>query len=522
MTRIGMLIGLLLPAVMVAAEEASPPKKLVILAGKKSHGPEGNGIHDYPWSAKLLKVMLDHSNVRDRIATEIHLNGWPEDEKTLDNAAAVFVISDGRDGDLYEEAVHFSTEARTAYLERQINRGCGFGVLHFSTFAPDKHAAQILRWSGGYFDWEEDGKRKWYSAIQTKDAEVTPVVKDHPALRGVGPFKLREEFYYNLRFNPDDRRLQPLLSVADLPGREPDGKWVAWARQREDGGRGFGTTCGHFYDNWQNEAFRRFILNALVWSAGVEVPAEGVTANFYSHAQLTAALAGKMGVERAVVDERPIRVLLFAGNAAHKWHNWERTTPVIQAELERDPRIKVDVSFDIEDLARRDLAKVDVIVQNYVNWHDPKGPSDSAKKALLEFMNRGGGLVAVHFANGAFHFSLPMAGESDWPEYRKLIPRVWNHHGKGEAQSGHDAFGRFTVRPSERPHEITAGLKPFGVEDELYFKQDGGDVQPLIVAKSNVTNRDEPLAWTSDFGRGRVFQTLLGHSEKTYAAFEAC
>jgi len=36
------------------------PKKIVLIAGKKSHGPEGNGIHDYPWSVKLLKVMLDN------------------------------------------------------------------------------------------------------------------------------------------------------------------------------------------------------------------------------------------------------------------------------------------------------------------------------------------------------------------------------------------------------------------------------------------------------------------------------
>ncbi|MFM7162087.1 MAG: hypothetical protein ACKO3P_17175, partial [Planctomycetaceae bacterium] len=51
------------------AAEAEP-RKIVVIAGKKSHGPEGNGIHDYGWSARLIKVMLDNSNVADRVSTE--------------------------------------------------------------------------------------------------------------------------------------------------------------------------------------------------------------------------------------------------------------------------------------------------------------------------------------------------------------------------------------------------------------------------------------------------------------------
>ena len=63
------------------AADAGPAKKIVLIAGKKSHGPEGNGIHDYPWSVKLLKVMLDNSNVADKVRVEYHLDGWPENER---------------------------------------------------------------------------------------------------------------------------------------------------------------------------------------------------------------------------------------------------------------------------------------------------------------------------------------------------------------------------------------------------------------------------------------------------------
>jgi type 1 glutamine amidotransferase len=280
-------------------------KKIVLIAGKKSHGPVGNGIHDYAWSAKLLKVMLDNSNVAERVRVEYHLEGWPRDEQTLEDADAIMIISDGRDGDRFEEAPHFSSPAHTQRIARQMRRGCGFLTFHFSTFAPDAFAKEILDWSGGYFDWETNGKREWYSAITTLEAEVLPATPGHPILRGVGRFSLREEFYYNIRFDPSDRTLVPIWTVPALKSRQEKGNIVAWARERADGGRGFGTTCGHFYDNWKHDNFRRMILNAIVWTAKVDVLSSGVTARFYTHAEITAALAGVEGTKRAVVDDRP-------------------------------------------------------------------------------------------------------------------------------------------------------------------------------------------------------------------------
>jgi type 1 glutamine amidotransferase len=497
-------------------------KKIVLIAGKKSHGLVGNGIHDYPWSVKLLKVMLDNSNVAERVRVEYHLDGWPRDKNTLEDADAIMVISDGRDGSLFAEAPHFASPAHRQFIARQMRRGCGFLTFHFSTFAPDAFARDILDWSGGYFDWETDGKRKWYSAITTQTADVLPASPAHPILRGVGRFTLREEFYYNIRFEPQDRAFVPIWTVPALNGRQEQGNIVAWARERADGGRGFGTTCGHFYDNWKQDNFRRMILNAIVWAAKVDVPASGVAARFYTHAEITAALAGVEGTERALVDDRPIRGLLFAGNAAHKWHNWERTTPAIKAALERDPRIRVDVSLDIEDLGRKKLADYQFIVQNYCNWNDPHGLSDGARKAFVNYLQAGGGLIVIHFANGAFHYSLPGAGGSDWPEYRKIARRVWNHQGDERTRSGHDAFGSFRVDIAPIRNAITDGLGPFTVDDELYFRQAGSaPIDPFITARSKITGKDEPLAWTYTYGRGRVFQTVLGHSEKTYDVFEA-
>lgn len=288
---------LVLPGLTLVADGSATAakKKIVLIAGKKSHGPEGNRIHDYPWSVKLLKVLLDRSDVREQVQVETHFDGWPEDERTLDDADTIVVISDGRDGTIGEEPPHFNTAGRTAVIERQIKRGCGFVTFHFSTFAAEANRRQILEWSGGYFQWETGGLRKWYSAIKVLDAGLALPTPGHAIVRGVSPFRLKEEFYYNLRFDPADKDLVPLLAVPDLPGRDPDGRWVAWAKERADGGRGFGTSCGHFYDNWKNDGFRKLMLNAIAWTAHVGIPENGIDSTYLEHGEITAALAATAG-----------------------------------------------------------------------------------------------------------------------------------------------------------------------------------------------------------------------------------
>jgi type 1 glutamine amidotransferase len=283
------------PAVFVLLQGSAPPavaqdvhakKRIVLIAGKKSHGPVANGLHDYGWSARLTKVMLDNSNIKNRITVDVFLDGWPEESKTLGAADTVMIIADGRDGGTGEEALFLAGEERVRFVGQQMRRGCGLVTFHFSTFAPEKYREYVLQWTGGYFQWETEGERRWYSAIKTLEAEVQPATPDHPIARGLKPFLLREEFYYNLRFSPQDASLKPIWIVPALEGREPDGNIVAWARQRVEGGRGFGTSVGHFYSNWQHEQFRKLILNAIAWTAKVDIPAGGVAAGYYSHDEI--------------------------------------------------------------------------------------------------------------------------------------------------------------------------------------------------------------------------------------------
>jgi len=118
---------------------------------------------------------------------------------------------------------------------------------------------------------------------------------EHPITRGVKPFTIRDEWYFNMRFTEGKRGVTPILAAvpdASVTTR-PDGphsgnpvmraqvargdaQVVSWAYERPDGGRGFGFTGAHYHANWGNEDFRRIVLNAILWLAKMEVPAGGV------------------------------------------------------------------------------------------------------------------------------------------------------------------------------------------------------------------------------------------------------
>jgi hypothetical protein len=277
---------------------AADKKNVLLIAGKQSHGP---GEHEHNAGVQLLAKCLEQG-AADRVMVKFQLKGeWPSAED-LGKADTILIYSDGGGG-------HPAVQGdRLQQLDKEMKRGCGFVCLHYAvepayekTGWPEgtkeapagrgskgKGASEFLNWLGGYFEQHWSVNPHW-----TANFKEFP---KHPISNGVKPFSTKDEWYYHMRFRTGMKGVTPILS--DLPPESttqrgegphagnPDQRkdvlelkapqHVAWAVEREDGGRGFGFTGGHFHAGWGNENQRKLVLNAIVWTAKAEVPANGV------------------------------------------------------------------------------------------------------------------------------------------------------------------------------------------------------------------------------------------------------
>src|ERR1051326_5621233 len=183
-----------------AAESPTPARKIVLIAGPldPSH-PRGS--HEYEQSVQLLKRCLDSSPNAPGLKPETHTNGWPRDPATLDSADTIVLITSGSDRKAQDHPLLVGDHA--GVIEKQMQRGCGLVMIHWTTFAPTGAVGdKVLEWTGGHFDYESgaDHPQHWLSRIQTVTVTAKPGAPDHPICRGLEPFQVRDEFYYRIRF----------------------------------------------------------------------------------------------------------------------------------------------------------------------------------------------------------------------------------------------------------------------------------------------------------------------------------
>src|SRR5262245_22583766 len=345
------LLGMLVATTLGFAQPKA--KKIVLIAGPLDASHPA-GTHEYEKTVRAFKYCLDNASNVTGIRVEAHLKGWPDKPKTLDDADTIVLVSSGSDR---KETDHpLLVGSRLAQIDKQMKRGCGLCLIHWSTFVPkDKAGDKVLEWAGGYFDYESGpAKNGWYSKIQTVTVKATPA--RHPITTGISPFEVKDEFYYNIRFRERDPRFVPVLTV---PMKGEGEQTVAWAVERKDGGRGFGFTGGHFFDNWANDSYRKMALNAILWTAHTEVPEGGVKSVFPSEREVALVTVGK-----------PSPVLILTGHDG-PFHDWRATSQQLKLAIERDGRMTCRIVTDPEFLAREDLLGYDLIVQNYVNWERP-------------------------------------------------------------------------------------------------------------------------------------------------------
>jgi len=253
---------------------SAEPTRVLIVVGPSNHPP---GSHEVAAGGRLLAHCLQQAeNVPD---LHPHLvSAWPDDAQLRESVASVVFL-----GDTFPPNRLPNAQQNLAELGQMMDRGCGIVCLHYATgllgddVGPNGEHP-LLGWMGGYYANRSCPHHQSIARVYPS-AVITPAKNEHPILRGWQEFTIHDEPYINNYFGPDDNQLASnvtALATSLLPPDDPQEETVAWCVERADSGRGFGIVMPHFYRNWGDDDLRRFILNGVVWSAGRDVPKDGV------------------------------------------------------------------------------------------------------------------------------------------------------------------------------------------------------------------------------------------------------
>lgn len=254
---------------------AAEKTKIVFVAGKPSHAP---GDHEHRAGSMLLAKALNEN--MPNVEAVVTWYGWPENNSIFDGAAAVVVYADGGGG--------HPLNANLEFFQGLVDKGVGLACIHYAVETTKGECGdKFLEWIGGYFEPDWSVNPHW-------DANYTKL-PEHPITTGIVPFEINDEWYYHMRFVEGMKGVTPILTTLppDSTLAREDGphsgnpdvrkaiankeeQHMAWAYERPNGGRGFGFTGAHFHRNWQDDHFRTLVLNAIVWTAGLDVPEGGV------------------------------------------------------------------------------------------------------------------------------------------------------------------------------------------------------------------------------------------------------
>ncbi len=277
--------------------KAEAKKKIVFLAGGPSHGYAQHEHH----AGCLLLAKCIQENVPE--AETVVYQGWPQPgvrgapPHALDDAATVVIFCDGGGGHIVMN--HLDE------LDKLMHKGVGMACIHYAVEVPKGKAGDLMKsWIGGYFEEYWSVNPDWKANYQE--------FPDHPVARGLRPFTVSDEWYFHMRFQDGMKGVTPILTAVppdevhrsgnDAHGANPHvfarkglPEHMAWAYQRPDGGRGFGITGAHYHWNWGCDGFRTVVLNGIVWTAGLEVPAGGVPSKTPTYEELLKNLDKKQG-----------------------------------------------------------------------------------------------------------------------------------------------------------------------------------------------------------------------------------
>ncbi len=184
-----------------------------------------------------------------------------------------------------------------------------------------------------------------------------------------------------------------------------------------------------------------------------------------------------------------LRVLMIIGGV---WHPFERCGEIVKSLLEASGRYDVLVTKDQNMLRKASLAKFDAVVA-YTSGGELTKDQEAG---LLGFVKGGGAFVGLHCAAVA------------WKKNAAYIDML------GGVLESHGPLCEFPVTITGADSVITRRVQPFRIEDELYVldKFDASKVKVLATAMWH--GKAHPMAYTKDYGKGKVFFLALGHDER--------
>ena len=281
------LMVLLLLGTISFQASAQKTKVIYFLAGPKDHaGDEGSGRHETRRDLLVMQNCIDSiSNLMGvKIVTKFSYKRTALDIEDLKGVDAIIVecSAEGSSKDRAHPLFPPSADTKTydkptlaylAQLDSLHKAGMGIMVLHWGITTTNQKATQY------YLSWFGSASMSGYTRNPLGYWAVTPIeaAKNHPILRGVGPFNYKDEIFSRMLVNPGDPYRIDLLSgtieKSNQGSAEPLGIATAYDK---NGARGMLWGGMDYHSALKNENYRRFVLNAILWTAGIDVPKGGV------------------------------------------------------------------------------------------------------------------------------------------------------------------------------------------------------------------------------------------------------
>lgn len=217
------------------------------------------------------------------------------------------------------------------------------------------------------------------------------------------------------------------------------------------------------------------------------------------------AAAGPAAADNA----KPIRVLFVLGSPP--FHDVRTLPPILEKVLDRAGGFKVtrleppadkppNDAAHLAKLAEVKLSDCDVLLFYTSGYQLNK----KEEQAIKQFVEDGGGLVALHGASGSFKNS-----------------RTWAELVGGQFAGHIPGTHKLNIVIADTDHPITKGVENFVIVDEEY-KHKMEDVSRHVLARfrerppQSDQRANMDILWTREVGKGRVFYCALGHGKQAW------